>query len=264
MEELVLEASNLVKKGSKEIILIAQDLTDYGIDLYNKRNLSDLLKKLSDVDGLKWIRLQYAFPSQFPMDILDVMNERENICKYLDMPLQHISSNVLKLMRRGITRERTIDLIESIRKKVPGIALRTTLIAGHPGETEQDFEHLQNFVATTKFDRLGIFTYSHEENTFAHTMDDSISPEVKQDRANKIMDIQEQISLEHNLAKIGKTFKVLVDREETSHYVGRTEFDSPEVDNEVLIEKTIFVKTGEFCTVKISDATEFDLFGEVM
>ena len=265
MEELVLEAQNLVKKGTNELILIAQDLTDYGIDLYKKRNLADLLKRLSDVDGLSWIRLQYAFPSQFPMEILDVMNERQNICKYLDMPLQHISTNVLKLMRRGITGERTTDLIKSIREKVPGIALRTTLIAGHPGETASDFQQLHDFVAATKFDRLGIFTYSHEENTFAHTMNDDVEPEEKQRRANAIMDLQEGISYELNQKKIGNDYKVLFDRKENNHFIGRTEFDSPEVDNEVLVEASgIDIRLGQFHQVKISDATEFDLFGTLI
>jgi ribosomal protein S12 methylthiotransferase len=264
IEELTLEARNLVKNGTKEIILIAQDLTDYGIDIYRKRVLADLLKRLSDVEGLSWIRLQYAFPSQFPMDILDVMNERQNICKYLDMPLQHISSNVLKLMRRGITKERTTDLIQAIREKVPQIALRTTLIAGHPGETEKDFNELREFVAHTKFERLGIFTYSHEENTFAHTMADDVPAEEKHRRANVIMDLQEQISMELNQKKIGNTYKVLFDRKETSHFVGRTEFDSPEVDNEVLVETgDANILPGDFRYISITDATEFDLFGKL-
>ncbi|MBX9851170.1 MAG: 30S ribosomal protein S12 methylthiotransferase RimO, partial [Cytophagaceae bacterium] len=226
IEELVKEAKNLAKNGTKELILIAQDLTYYGLDLYKKRNLADLLKNLSDVEGIEWIRLQYAFPSQFPMDVLDVMNERNNICKYIDMPLQHITSNMLKIMRRGITKERTADLVKEIRDKVPGIALRTTLIAGHPGETEKDFEELCEFVEQTRFERLGIFTYSHEEQTHSYSMNDDIPAEIKQERANAIMDIQEKISLELNQQKIGKTYKVLFDRKEAGHFIGRTEFDS--------------------------------------
>jgi ribosomal protein S12 methylthiotransferase len=265
IEELVIEAKNLVKNGTKEIILIAQDLTYYGLDLYGKRDLAELLRKISDVEGLEWIRLQYAFPSQFPMDALEVINERSNICKYLDMPLQHASSNLLKIMRRGITKERTIEVVNSIREKVPGIAIRTTLIAGHPGETEKDFEELCAFVEEMRFERLGIFTYSHEENTHSHTMADDIPAEVKQERANKIMEIQERISYELNQEKIGKTFKVLFDRKEGGYFIGRTEFDSPEVDNEVLVvAKNTFVRLGDFANVKIIDATEFDLYGELV
>jgi ribosomal protein S12 methylthiotransferase len=265
IEELVTEAKNLVKNGTKEIILIAQDLTYYGLDLYGKRDLAELLRKISDVEGLEWIRLQYAFPSQFPMDALDVIRDRKNICKYLDMPLQHASSNLLKIMRRGITKERTIEVVNSIREKVPGIAIRTTLIAGHPGETEKDFEELCAFVEEMRFERLGIFTYSHEENTHSHTMADDIPAEVKQERANKIMEIQERISYELNQEKIGKTFKVLFDRKEGGYYIGRTEFDSPEVDNEVLVvAKDTYVRIGDFADVKIIDATEFDLYGELV
>ena len=265
IEDLVKEAKGLAAKGTKELILIAQDLTYYGLDIYSKRNLSDLLKNLSDVEGIDWIRLQYAYPSGFPMDILDVMNERANICKYLDMPLQHITDNMLKIMRRGINKQKTTDLVAEIRAKVPKIALRTTLIAGHPGETQQDFEEMQEFVSDTKFDRLGIFTYSHEEKTHAgDTMKDTISDKTKKKRAEEIMKIQESISAELNQAKIGNTYKVLFDRVESGYFVGRTEFDSPEVDNEVLVDtKTNFVRLGDFANVKISSAAEFDLYGEV-
>ena len=264
-EELVKEAQALVKKGTKELILIAQDLTYYGLDLYGKRDLADLLKKLSDVEGLEWIRLQYAYPSQFPMDALDVMAERGNICKYLDMPLQHASSDMLKIMRRGITKHRTIELLNTIREKVPGIALRTTLIAGHPGETEKDFEELYDFVNEMKFDRLGVFTYSHEEQTHSYSLTDDVPAELKQERADRIMELQEGISLELNKKKIGNTYKVLFDRKEGGYFVGRTEFDSPEVDNEVLVDaKATYVRMGDFAQVKITGATEFDLHGEVV
>jgi ribosomal protein S12 methylthiotransferase len=264
IEELVNEAKILAKNGTKELILIAQDLTFYGLDLYGKRDLAELLKRLSDVHGIEWIRLQYAFPSQFPLEALDVMHERNNICKYIDMPLQHASSNMLKIMRRGITKERTIELIKTIRERVPGIAFRTSLISGHPGETEKDFEELYSFVEEMKFDRLGIFNYSHEENTHAYSLDDNIPAEVKQERANRIMDLQEGISYQLNQKKIGKTFKVLFDRKEGGYFIGRTEFDSPEVDNEVLVDaKSTFVRLGDFENVKIEEATEFDLYGEV-
>lgn len=265
IEELVKEAKNLVNKGTKELILIAQDLTYYGLDIYNDRKLADLLKNLSDVEGLEWIRLQYAYPSQFPMDVLDVMNERDNICKYLDMPLQHISDNMLKSMRRGITKRRTIELVNEIRIRVPNIALRTTMIAGYPGETEQDVAELIDFVAESKFDRLGVFTYSHEENTHAHTLNDTLSAEEKQARADSIMDVQQDISFQLNQAKVGQTFKVMIDRKEKDYFVGRTEFDSPEVDNEVLIDaKDQYLSVGSFVQAKISKATEFDLYGNVI
>lgn len=265
IEQVVLEAKNLVKRGTKELILIAQDLTYYGLDLYRKRRLDDLLRALSDTEGLEWIRLQYAYPSGFPMEILDVMAQRDNICKYLDMPLQHGSDRILKLMRRGITREKTEDLIDKIRSKVPGIALRTTLIAGHPGEMEADFEEMHRFVETMRFDRLGVFTYSHEENTHAHTMADDVPDEMKQERADVLMELQQGISQELNQEKIGRTFKVLFDRKENGYFVGRTEFDSPEVDNEVLVETTgqTYVRQGDFAAVKITDATEFDLYGSL-
>jgi ribosomal protein S12 methylthiotransferase len=264
LEELVTEAKNLVKKGTKELILIAQDLTYYGIDIYKERKLADLLKSLSDVDGLDWIRLQYAYPSGFPLDVLDVMRERSNICKYLDMPLQHASSNMLKIMRRGITKEKTTELIHTIRDKVPGIALRTTLITGHPGETEADFEEMMQFVEDIRFDRLGVFTYSHEEQTHSFSMPDDVPQQVKQERADAVMEVQEAISYELNQEKIGKKFKVLFDRKEGGYFIGRTEFDSPEVDNEVLVDaKGVYIRTGDFEEVEITDATEFDLYGKV-
>ncbi|MFY0593687.1 30S ribosomal protein S12 methylthiotransferase RimO [Roseivirga sp.] len=263
IEELVTEAKNLARNGTKELLLIAQDSTYYGLDIYKKRNLAELLRKLSDVEGIEWIRLHYAFPTGFPMEVLDVMAERDNICNYLDIPLQHGSTNVLKLMRRGTTREKTEKLLAEMRKRVPGIAIRTTLIAGHPGETEEEFEEMMTFVKESRFDRLGIFTYSHEENTHAYTMDDNIPEEVKQERANRVMQLQEEISMEINQEKIGKTFKVLIDRKESGSFIGRTEHDSPEVDNEVYIDaKKHYLRIGDFANIKITDATEFDLYGE--
>jgi ribosomal protein S12 methylthiotransferase len=265
IEELVLEAKNLAKNGVKELLIIAQDSTYYGLDLYKKKNLAELLKHLSDVDGIDWIRLHYAFPSGFPMDALDVMAERPNICKYLDIPLQHGSTRMLQLMRRGITREKTEELLSTIRHKVPGIAIRTTMIAGHPGETEQDFEELKDFIEKSRFERLGIFTYSHEENTHSHSMADDVSAETKQERADEVMELQQGISLELNQQRIGKTLKVLIDRKEGGHYIGRTEFDSPEVDNEVMINaEADYLRIGDFVNVKINAATEFDLTGEVV
>lgn len=265
MEALVGEAKNLAKNGTKELILIAQDLTYYGLDLYGKRNLDELLRRLSDVNGIEWIRLQYAYPSGFPMEILDAMNERENICKYLDMPLQHISDNMLKSMRRGITKQKTIDLVNQIRDKVPGIAMRTTLITGYPGETEQDFEEMQQWVEETRFDRLGCFTYSHEENTHAYSLVDDVPAEVKQERADAIMEIQQSISLEKNQEKVGQTYKVLVDKKDGNYFVGRTEYDSPEVDNEVLIDANKqYATVGSFVNVKINSAEDFDLYGQIV
>ncbi len=265
MEELVKEAQHLVKNGTKELILIAQDLTYYGLDLYGKRNLDELLRRLSDVNGVEWIRLQYAYPSGFPMEILDVMNERENICKYMDMPLQHISDNMLKSMRRGTTKQKTIDLVNAIRDKVPGIAMRTTLITGYPGETEQDFEEMQQWVEETRFDRLGCFTYSHEEKTHAHSLVDDVPDEVKQERADIIMEIQQGISFEKNQEKIDHTYKVLIDKKDGNYFVGRTEFDSPEVDNEVLIDAAKnYVTVGSFVNVKINSAEDFDLYGQIV
>jgi ribosomal protein S12 methylthiotransferase len=263
IDELVTEAKSLVKRGTKELILIAQDLTYYGLDIYKKRNLSELLDRLSDIEGMDWIRLQYAYPAGFPMDVLDVMAAKPNICNYLDMPLQSGSTEVLKKMRRGITREKTEDLIHAIRDKVPNIALRTTLISGHPGETEEDFEETYQFVEKMRFDRLGVFTYSHEENTHSHTFEDDIPEEVKQERADEIMALQQEISLELNQAKIGNTYKVLFDRKEGGYFIGRTEFDSPEVDNEVLIPASQYVRLGDFADVKITSAEEFDLYGEL-
>lgn len=265
IDQLVKDAQNLAKNGTKELILIAQDLTYYGLDIYGKRNLDELLRRLSDVDGIEWIRLQYAYPSGFPMEILDVMNERENICKYMDMPLQHISDNMLKSMRRGITKQKTIDLVNAIRDKVPGIAMRTTLITGYPGETEQDFEEMQQWAEETKFDRLGCFTYSHEEKTHAYSLVDDVPEEVKQERADTIMELQQNISFEKNQEKIGNTFKVLVDKKDGGYFVGRTEYDSPEVDNEVLIDACKdYATIGSFVNVKIDTAEDFDLYGHIV
>ncbi len=265
LELLVQSAQSLAKRGTKELILIAQDLTYYGLDLYRKRNLSELLARLADVEGIEWIRLQYAYPSGFPMDVLDVMRERSNVCNYLDMPLQHGSTEMLKRMRRGITREKTEQLIETIREKVPGIALRTTLIAGHPGETEAEFEEMYGFVEKMRFERLGIFTYSHEDQTHSYTMPDDVPADVKQDRADDIMALQEGISAELNEQKVDRTYKVLFDRQEGGYFIGRTEFDSPEVDNEVLVDATRYnVKLGDFSNVRITSAAEFDLYGEIV
>jgi ribosomal protein S12 methylthiotransferase len=265
MDQLVKNAQNLARNGTKELILIAQDLTYYGLDLYGKRNLDELLRRLSDVDGIEWIRLQYAYPSGFPMEILDAMNERANICKYLDMPLQHISDNMLKSMRRGITKQKTIDLVNQIRDKVPGIAMRTTLITGYPGETEQDFEEMEAWVEETRFDRLGCFTYSHEEKTHAHSLVDDVPEAVKQERADAIMEIQQGISFEKNQEKIGQTYKVLIDKKDGGYFVGRTEYDSPEVDNEVLIDAAKhYATTGSFVHVKIDSAEDFDLYGQIV
>ncbi|HRI80632.1 MAG TPA: 30S ribosomal protein S12 methylthiotransferase RimO, partial [Cyclobacteriaceae bacterium] len=259
MEELVLEAKNLVKGGTRELLLIAQDSTYYGLDIYKKRNLAELLQRLSDVDGVDWIRLHYAFPTGFPMDALSVMAERSNICKYLDIPLQHGSTEMLKIMRRGTTREKTDELLQSIREKVPGIAIRTTLIAGHPGETEAHFQEMMDFVERSRFDRLGVFAYSHEENTHSYSMPDDIEDVVKQERVDAIMALQEGISLQLNQEKIGNVYKVLVDRKEGSDFIGRTEFDSPEVDNEVIISSSDYLRMGDFANVKITSASEFDL-----
>ena len=265
IDQLVKSAQSLAKNGTKELILIAQDLTYYGLDLYGKRNLDELLRRLSDVNGIEWIRLQYAYPSGFPMEILDVMNERDNICKYLDMPLQHISDDMLKSMRRGITKQKTIDLVNQIRDKVPGIAMRTTLITGYPGETQQDFDEMAEWVEETRFDRLGCFTYSHEEKTHAHSLVDDVPEEVKQERVDAIMEIQQGISFEINHEKIGNTYKVLIDKKDGGYFVGRTEFDSPEVDNEVLIDASKHYATvGSFVNVKIDTAEDFDLYGQIV
>lgn len=265
MEQLVEQARNFAAKGTKELILIAQDLTYYGLDLTGKRQLAELLDRLADVEGIDWIRLQYAYPSGFPLDVLDVMARRSNICNYLDMPLQHGSNNQLKLMRRGITREKTEQLISTIREKVPGIAIRTTLIAGHPGETEADFQEMLRFVEQMRFERLGIFTYSHEEQTHSFSMADDVPAAVKQERADAVMSLQEGISAQINQQRIGQTYKTLIDRKEGGYYIGRTEYDSPEVDNEVLIEATedLYLRTGEFVQAAVFDAAEFDLFASV-
>jgi ribosomal protein S12 methylthiotransferase len=264
MEQIVLEAENLVRNGVREIMLIAQDSTYYGIDLYKKRVMSELLKKLSDVEGLDWIRVHYAYPSGFPMDIIEVMSERDNICNYLDIPLQHGSTNMLKIMRRGITREKTDKLIKDIRDINPGIALRTTLIAGHPGETDEDFKEMYDFVESSQFDRLGIFTYSHEEGTSAHKLEDDVPEQVKRSRSNKIMALQQKISAEKNMKKVGKTVKVLIDRADAKNYYGRTEQDSPEVDNEVIIPtKDMHLRVGDFYDVLITESKEYDLIGKV-
>lgn len=263
IEQLVAEAKHLVKNGTKEIMLIAQDSTYYGLDLYGERRLADLLRALSDVEGLDWIRLHYAFPSQFPMDALQVMAERENICNYLDIPLQHISDHMLKIMRRGITKRRTIELLEQIRQEVPGIAIRTTMLIGHPGEREEDFHELCEFVKEARFERLGVFTYSHEEQTHSHALADDVPEEVKQSRAEQLMLIQQDISNEINSAKTGKELKVLIDKKEGDYFVGRTESDSPEVDNEVLIDaRSYFLRVGDFATIRITRAEDFDLYGE--
>lgn len=262
-EELVKEAKSLVRRGTKEIMLIAQDLTYYGLDLYKKRTLADLLRALSDVEGLEWIRLHYAYPSGFPMDVIDVMKERDNICNYLDIPLQHGSSNVLKRMRRGITREKTEQLIHDIREKIPEIAIRTTLIAGYPGETEEEFQEMCDFVERMRFERVGVFTYSHEEQTHAYNAADDVPEDVKQERADHIMQVQQDISFDHNRKMVGKQVKVLFDRKEGGFFIGRTEADSPEVDNEVLVPADkFFVRIGDFHQVNIVDATDYDLFGE--
>lgn len=266
IEDLVIETKNLVKNGTKEIMLIAQDLTFYGLDLYKKRALADLLRQLSDIEGLEWIRLHYAYPAGFPLDVLDVMAERDNICNYLDIPLQHGSTNVLQRMRRGITREKTEELINTIREKVPGIAIRTTLIVGYPDETQEEFEEMVQFVEDMQFDRLGVFTYSHEENTYAgDEFEDNVPDEVKEERANEIMAIQQEIAFENNRQMIGKTYKVLFDKKEGGYFVGRTEFDSPDVDNEVLVSvEENYISIGTFANVKIIDATDFDLYGELV
>jgi ribosomal protein S12 methylthiotransferase len=264
IEELVAEAESLVKKGVKEIMLIAQELTYYGLDIYKKRELPLLLNALADVKGLEWIRLHYAYPSKFPLEVLDVMRERDNICKYLDMPLQHASNNMLKAMRRNITREEMSELIQQIRERVPGICLRTTLIAGFPGETEEDVEELKDFLREHRFDRVGIFSYSHEENTSAYDLEDNISAEEKAERAQEVMEVQQEISYEKNQEKIGKIFKVLIDKKEAGRYLGRTEFDSVEVDNEVVVHSSKKLLPGTFVQVKITKAYDYDLEGEVI
>ncbi len=265
MEDLVTEAEKLAAKGVKELILIAQDLTYYGLDLYKKRNLAELLQKLVKVDGIEWIRLHYAFPTGFPMDVLEVMRNEPKICNYIDIPLQHIADPILKSMRRGTTKAKTTKLLEEFRAAVPEMAIRTTLIVGYPGETEEDFQTLKQWVKDMRFERLGCFTYSHEENTHAYNLEDDVPEDVKMDRANEIMEIQSQISWELNQQKIGKEFRVVIDRKEGGYFVGRTEFDSPDVDNEVLINaEDDYLRTGEFFTVKITAAEDFDLYAEVI
>ena len=264
IEEVVAEAKKLVSMGVKEVMLIAQELTYYGLDIYKKRALSELLKHLSDVEGLHWIRLHYAYPSKFPLDILEVMRERDNICNYLDMPLQHISDNMLKAMKRQITSQEIYELIDTIRDRVPGIALRSTLITGFPGETREDVEDLKAFLEKVRLDRVGIFTYSHEENTSAYDLEDNIPSKEKEARAQEIMEVQQEISYEKNQEKIGKVFKVMVDKKEAGRYLARTEYDSVEVDNEVIIHSKKALPIGDFVTVKITKAYDYDLEGEVI
>ncbi|RXK58404.1 30S ribosomal protein S12 methylthiotransferase RimO [Lacibacter luteus] len=263
MDDLVKEAEGLVKKGVKEVMLIAQELTYYGLDLYKKRMLGDLMNRLADVKGLEWIRLHYAYPHKFPLDVLDVMRERPNICNYLDMPLQHASDNMLKAMRRQITRTETEELIAAVREKVPGLCLRTTLIAGFPGETLDDIEETKLFLQKQRFDRVGIFTYSHEEGTSGFDLVDDVPAEEKERRAQEVMGVQQEISYELNQEKVGKTFKTIIDKKEAGRYLGRTEFDSVEVDNEVIIQTDKRLKIGEFVNVKITKAFDYDLEGEV-
>ena len=265
IENLVIEATKLAKKGIKELILIAQDLTYYGLDIYKKRNLAELLKELIKVEGIEWIRLHYAFPTGFPLDVLEVMSNEPKVCNYIDIPLQHISDSVLKSMKRGFGKEKINRLLKDFRERVPGMAIRTTLIVGYPGETEENFQELKQWVTDMRFDRLGCFTYSHEENTTAYLLDDDVPEEVKMQRANEIMEIQSQVSWELNQEKIGKEFKVVIDRKEGSYFVGRTQFDSPDVDNEVLINaEKDYIRTGDFAIVKITAAEDFDLYAEVI
>lgn len=266
IDELMLRAKTLAAKGVKELLLIAQDLTYYGLDIYKKRELANLIDKLSDTEGIDWIRMHYAFPSGFPMEVLKIMKAKNNICNYLDMPLQHITDNMLSSMRRGITKQKTIDLVNKIRDTVPGIALRTTLIAGYPGETEKDHEEMLQWVQETKFERLGIFTYSHEENTHAHLLKDDVSEKIKRKRADAVMAIQQEISMQLNKEKIGKNYKTLFDRKEGDYFIGRTEFDSPDVDNEVLVKANndTYIRIGDFENVRITDASDFDLYGELI
>lgn len=265
IDEIEYEVTSLVKQGVKEFQIIAQDLSYYGIDLYNEAKLAELIETISDVKGVEWIRLHYAYPSKFPYDILPVIRERHNVCKYLDIALQHISDNMLTKMRRGISKQETIDLVDRIRKEVPGIHLRTTFLVGHPGETENDFAELLQFVKDTKFERMGAFPYSNEEGTYAYKKyEDNIPESVKQERMDVLMAAQEQIALASNEEKIGKTFRVIIDREDEDYYVGRTEFDSPEVDPEVLVTKNIELKIGEICNVSISGAAPFDIYGDVV
>jgi ribosomal protein S12 methylthiotransferase len=265
IEEIVAEAKNLTKQGVKEIMLIAQELTYYGLDIYKERALSKLLYQLNEVEGIEWIRLHYAYPSKFPLDILDAIKDCDKVCNYLDLPLQHANNNILKRMQRQITQEETRELIQQIRAKVPDIAIRTTMLVGFPGETEEDFQDMCDFVQEMEFERLGVFQYSHEDDTAAFELEDDVDTDTKEERASRLMQIQQEISFQKNEEKIGKTFKVLIDRKEGGYFVGRTEYDSPEVDNEVLIDaKKHFCRIGDFCTVKINDATDFDLYAEVI
>ena len=265
IEDLVLEAEKLAAKGVKELILIAQDLTYYGLDLYKERKLAELMTKLSEVEGIEWIRIHYAFPTSFPVDVLEVIKNNPKICTYLDIPLQHVSDNLLKSMRRGTTMKKTMDLIKKFREDVPGITIRTSLIVGYPGETEKEFQELLDFVQHSKFDRLGVFTYSHEENTHAYNLEDDVPQEVKHQRAEDVMDLQSSISYDMNQERVGKTYKVLFDRKEGDFFIGRTEFDSPDVDNEVIINaKDFYVRIGDFANIKITKADHYDLYGEVV
>ena len=265
IEQLVIEAKNLAKKGVKELILIAQDLTFYGLDIYKKRRLADLLTELAKVEGIEWIRLHYAFPTGFPKDVLDVIRDNEKVCNYIDIPLQHINDEILKSMKRGTSHQKTDDLLKAFREKVPNMAIRTSLIVGYPGETEERFQELKQWVQDTKFDRLGVFTYSHEENTSAHVLKDDISDEIKKARQEEIMDLQTHISWELNQKKIGNTFKVLFDRKEGDYFIGRTEFDSPDVDNEVLVKATdTYIRIGDFANVLVEKTDHFDLYGVVV
>lgn len=263
IENLVIEATKLAKKGIKELILIAQDLTYYGLDIYKKRALADLLTALAKIDGIEWIRLHYAFPTGFPLDVLEIINKEPKVCNYLDIPLQHINDDILKSMRRGTSHEKTTNLIAEFRKSVPNMAIRTTLIVGYPGETEAIFQELKEWVAEMRFERLGVFAYSHEENTHAASLKDNVPEKVKQKRVSEIMDLQSQISFELNQEKVGQVFKCIIDRKDGNYFIGRTEFDSPDVDNEVLIDATEnYVQVGKFAHIKITSATEFDLYGE--
>lgn len=264
IEEIIREAENLVRMGVKEVLLIAQELTYYGLDIYKKRSLAELLNRLADVQGLEWIRMHYAYPSRFPLEVLDVMRTRENICNYLDMPLQHASDPMLRAMRRQITRQEMKDLLREVRERVPGICLRTTLIAGFPGETEEDVQTLKQFLREERFDRVGIFTYSHEEDTSAYGLTDNVPADEKERRAQEIMEVQQEISYEKNTEKIGRVYKVLVDKKEAGRYIGRTEFDSVEVDNEVIISGDAAIEIGSFVQVEITGAYDYDLEGRVV
>ena len=265
IDNLVLECENLVKNGVKEVILIGQDLTYYGLDLYKKRKLAELIQKISEISGLDWIRLHYAFPTSFPEDVLDVIRDNEKVCTYLDIPLQHVSDNVLKSMRRGTDKKKTINLINQFRDKVPGIAIRTTLIVGYPGETEDDFNELLDFVKLSKFDRLGVFTYSHEEDTHAYNLVDDVPDNIKHERAEQIMELQSSISYELNQKKVGNIYNVLIDRKEAGYFIGRTEFDSPDVDNEVLVKSDdVYLRIGDFAKIKITKADHYDLYGKLV